>query len=55
MLAAKFIPGLTTVMPPLAGVFEIPRGRFALYDLAGVLPGRARGWRWDTSSATPSS
>jgi len=37
MLAAKFIPGLTTVMPPLAGVFAIPRGRFALYDLAGVL------------------
>ncbi|PYN45915.1 MAG: sulfurtransferase [Candidatus Rokuibacteriota bacterium] len=37
MLAAKFIPGLTTVMPPLAGVFAITRGRFALYDLAGVL------------------
>ena len=37
MLAAKFIPGLTTVMPPLAGVFAIPRGRFALYDFAGVL------------------
>jgi len=37
MLAAKFVPGLTTVMPPLAGVFAVPRGRFALYDLAGVL------------------
>ena len=37
MLAAKFIPGLTTVMPPLAGVFAIPRGHFALCDLAGVL------------------
>ena len=37
MLAAKFIPGLTTVMPPLAGVFAIPRGRFALYDFAGIL------------------
>ena len=37
MLAAKFIPGLTTVMPPLAGVFAVTRGRFALYDLAGVL------------------
>jgi membrane protein DedA with SNARE-associated domain len=37
MLAAKFIPGLTTVMPPLAGVFAITRVRFALYDLAGVL------------------
>jgi len=37
MLAAKFIPGLTTVMPPLAGVFAVARLRFALYDLAGVL------------------
>jgi membrane protein DedA with SNARE-associated domain/rhodanese-related sulfurtransferase len=37
MLAAKFVPGLTTVMPPLAGVFKVPRMRFALYDLAGVL------------------
>jgi membrane protein DedA with SNARE-associated domain/rhodanese-related sulfurtransferase len=37
MLVAKFVPGLTTVMPPLAGVFAIARGRFALYDLAGVL------------------
>ena len=37
MLAAKFVPGLTTIMPPLAGVFAVPRGRFALYDLAGVL------------------
>ena len=24
-------------MPPLAGVFAVGRGRFALYDLAGVL------------------
>lgn len=37
MLAAKFLPGLTTVMPPLAGVFAVSRVRFALYDLAGVL------------------
>ena len=37
MLAAKFVPGLTTVMPPLAGVFAVARGPFALYDLAGVL------------------
>jgi len=37
MLVAKFVPGLTTVMPPLAGVFAIARGRFALYDLAGVV------------------
>ena len=37
MLAAKFLPGLTTVMPPLAGVFGVSRVRFALYDLTGVL------------------
>jgi len=33
----SFVPGLTTVLPPLAGVFAVPRVRFALYDLAGVL------------------
>ena len=37
MLAAKFVPGLTTIVPPLAGVVAIGRIRFALYDLAGVL------------------
>ena len=37
MLIAKFVPGLTTVMPPLAGVFAVGRLRFVLYDLAGVL------------------
>ena len=37
MLVAKFVPGLTTVMPPLAGVFAVGRVRFVLYDLAGVL------------------
>jgi membrane protein DedA with SNARE-associated domain len=37
LLAAKFLPGLTTVMPPLAGVFGVPRLRFAIYDLAGVI------------------
>jgi membrane protein DedA with SNARE-associated domain/rhodanese-related sulfurtransferase len=37
ILAAKFVPGLTTVVPPLAGVFAVTRLRFLLYDLAGVL------------------
>ena len=37
MLVAKFVPGLTTVMPPLAGIFAVGRARFGLYDLAGVL------------------
>jgi membrane protein DedA with SNARE-associated domain len=36
LLVAKFLPGLTTVMPPLAGVFGVPRLRFAIYDLTGV-------------------
>jgi len=37
LLVAKFLPGLTTVMPPLAGIFGVPRLRFAIYDLAGVV------------------
>jgi membrane protein DedA with SNARE-associated domain len=37
MLVAKFVLGLTAVMPPLAGVVAIGRGRFALYELSGVL------------------
>jgi membrane protein DedA with SNARE-associated domain len=37
MLVAKFVPGLTTVMPPLAGIFGVGRARFALYEIAGVL------------------
>src|SRR5947209_20085257 len=37
ILVAKFIPGVTTIIPPLAGVFAVARARFALYDLAGVL------------------
>src|SRR6266849_2345756 len=37
MLVAKFVPGLTTIVPPLAGVVAVGRIRFALYDLAGVL------------------
>jgi membrane protein DedA with SNARE-associated domain len=36
MLVAKFIPGLTTVMPPLTGIFRVPRLTFALYEVAGV-------------------
>src|SRR5262245_10770750 len=37
LLVAKFLPGLTTVMPPLAGIFGVPRLRFVAYDLAGVI------------------
>ena len=37
MLIAKFLPGLTTVMPPLAGVFAVGRLRFVCYEILGVL------------------
>lgn len=33
---AKFVPGLSTVAPPLAGVVGIGRFRFLLLDLAGA-------------------
>jgi len=35
LLVAKFLPGLSTVAPPLAGVFHMRVGRFLLYDAAG--------------------
>ena len=35
LLVAKFLPGLTTVLPPLAGVVGVSRLKFALYDIAG--------------------
>jgi len=37
LLVAKFLAWLTTVMPPLAGIFGVPRLRFVLYDLAGIV------------------
>jgi membrane protein DedA with SNARE-associated domain len=37
MLVSKFVPGLTTILPLLAGVFAVGRVRFAVYELAGVL------------------
>ena len=37
LLVSKFLPGLTTVMPPLAGVFGVSRLRFVLYDLGGIV------------------
>ena len=36
LLVAKFVPGLSTVGSPLAGMLKIPPLRFALYDLAGI-------------------
>ena len=36
LLVAKFVPGLNTVAPPLAGMLKIRALRFALFDLAGI-------------------
>jgi len=37
LLIAKFLPGLGTVAPPLAGVFHMSVGRFLLYDGVGSI------------------
>ena len=35
LLVAKFIPGLNTAAPSLAGVFRMPLGRFLIFDSLG--------------------
>jgi membrane protein DedA with SNARE-associated domain len=37
LLLAKFLPGLGTVAPPLAGVFHMRARRFLLYDVLGTV------------------
>lgn len=37
LLLAKFIPGLSTVAPPLAGIIRMSLGRFLLFDGLGAL------------------
>lgn len=37
LLVARFVPGLGTVAPPLAGIFGMRPGRFVLFDAAGTL------------------
>jgi membrane protein DedA with SNARE-associated domain len=37
LLIAKFLPGLSTLAPPLAGIVGIARHRFLLLDAAGAL------------------
>src|ERR1700674_787067 len=37
LLFAKFVPGLSTVAPPLAGIFHMRPRRFLLYDALGAL------------------
>jgi membrane protein DedA with SNARE-associated domain len=36
LLFAKFVPGLSTAAPPLAGLFRMPLPRFLLADTAGA-------------------
>lgn len=36
LLVAKFLPGLNTVAPPLAGMLRISPIRFGLFDLGGI-------------------
>jgi membrane protein DedA with SNARE-associated domain len=37
LLLAKFLPGLSTVAPPLAGIFHMRPRRFILFDACGSL------------------
>jgi membrane protein DedA with SNARE-associated domain len=37
LVVAKFVPGLSTVAPPLAGIFRMRRARFVAFDGAGAL------------------
>ena len=37
LVLAKFLPGLNTVAPPLAGIFHMRARRFLLFDALGVL------------------
>lgn len=36
LLLAKFVPGLSTVAPPLAGIFQMLPHRFLLFDAGGA-------------------
>lgn len=37
LLVAKFVPGLSTMAPPLAGIIGMQLGRFLFFDTAGAL------------------
>jgi membrane protein DedA with SNARE-associated domain len=37
LLIAKFVPGLSTVAPPLAGIFRMPFPRFLFFSALGAL------------------
>jgi len=37
LIAAKFVPGLGTVAPPLAGIFHMRPSRFLIFDVTGAV------------------
>ena len=37
LLIAKFVPGISAVAPPIAGINHLPLARFLVYDTAGAL------------------
>jgi len=52
LLVAKFVPGLNTVAPPLAGMLKVARWQFIAADLAGITlwagSAMALGWAFRT-------
>lgn len=56
ILLAKFLPGVNTMVPPLAGVASLPLPRFLLLDFLGTLfwavTGIGLGWVFGTGMAS---
>ena len=59
LLFAKFLPGVNTLVPPLAGVASLPFPRFLLLDLLGTLlwavAGVGLGWIFGAGMASRAS
>lgn len=36
-MVAKFIPGFSTIAPPLAGIVRMPLGQFVVFSVLGGL------------------
>lgn len=46
LVFSKFVPGLSTVAPPLAGVVGIGLGRFVGYSAVAAVVWAGPGWPW---------
>ena len=55
LMIAKFVPGLATLAPPVAGQNGMGLGRFCSLTASAPRPGWALCWPWAGSSATRSS